>query len=177
MILFRELAEAFKRLEHTSSSSALVTILAEFLSRLSPDEVKSVAYLVRGEVAAPFEAQEIGIAERMAVRAVADAYAVPEQRVILSTAGDLGTAAEQLAGARRGRLPLKVAANAAAPLRAASYGVVAARRPSPPHGHGYHVCSLSIPTGAVAGLYPLAVRGPARAGIVGTRRRLTDRLA
>jgi DNA ligase 1 len=105
MILFRELAEVFDRLEHTSSSSALIAILAEFLSRLSPDEVKAVAYLLRGEVAAPFEAQEIGIAERIAVRAVADAYAMPVQRVdrILGTAGDLGTAAEQLAGAGRGR--------------------------------------------------------------------------
>lgn len=105
MILFRELAEVFERLEHTSSRASLVAILAAFLSRLNPDEAKAVAYLLHGEVAAPFEAQEIGMAERMAARAVAAAYAVSEQRVerLLAVTGDLGTAAENLAGSKRGR--------------------------------------------------------------------------
>lgn len=105
MRAFRELAEVFQKLEHTSSNSALVSILAAFLSKLNPDEAKAVAYLLGGEVAAPFETQEIGMAERMAMRAVAEAYSVSEQRVerLLSTAGDLGTAAENLAGAKRGR--------------------------------------------------------------------------
>ncbi len=105
MRAFRELAEVFQKLERTSSNSALVAILAAFLSRLNPDEAKAVAYLLSGEVAAPFESREIGMAERMVVRAMADAYAVSEQRVdrLLATAGDLGTAAEHLAGAKRGR--------------------------------------------------------------------------
>lgn len=105
MILFRALAEVFEKLEGTSSNSTLVAILAAFLAKLSPDEARAVAYLLRGEVAAPFESQEIGIAERMAVRAVADAYAVSERRVerLLVTSGDLGTAAEYLAGGKRGR--------------------------------------------------------------------------
>jgi len=34
----RELAELFQNLERTSSSSTLVILLAEFLSRLNPDE-------------------------------------------------------------------------------------------------------------------------------------------
>lgn len=65
MILFRELAEVFQKLECISSNTVLVGIVATFLSRLNPDETKAVAYLV-GEVAAPFESLEIGIAERMA---------------------------------------------------------------------------------------------------------------
>lgn len=102
---FRDLAEVFQRLERTSSSTTLVTVLADFLSKLDPDEVKAVAYLLRGEMAPPFESLEIGMAERMVARAVADAYAVPIQRVdrLLMTTGDLGTVAETLAGAKRGR--------------------------------------------------------------------------
>lgn len=73
MRAFRELAKVFQKLEHTSSNSALVAILAAFLSRLNPDEAKAVAYLLRGEVAAPFEAREVGMAERMVMRAVTDA--------------------------------------------------------------------------------------------------------
>jgi len=104
MRAFSELAEVFQKLEHTSSSSALVAILAAFLSRLSPDEAKAVAYLLRGEVAAPFESLKFGMAERMVARAMTIAYAAPEQRVakLLAVAGDLGTAAERLAGAKRG---------------------------------------------------------------------------
>ena len=97
MILFRELAEVFQKLEQTSSNSALVAILAVFLARLTPDEARAVAYLPRGEVGAPFESREIGMAERMVVRAVVDAYAVSQQRVekLLATAGDLGTVARK----------------------------------------------------------------------------------
>ena len=40
-----------------------------------------MAYLLRNEVGAPFESREIGMAERMVVRAVVDAYAVSQQRV------------------------------------------------------------------------------------------------
>jgi len=104
MTPFRELAEVFQKLEQTSSNTALTTILATLLSRLSPDEARAVAYLLRGEVAAPFESLEIGMAERMALRAVADAYGTSEQRLekLLAKAGDLGTAAQGLAGAKRG---------------------------------------------------------------------------
>ena len=57
------------------------------------------------ENGASFEALEIGMAERMVVRAVADAYTVSERRVerLLATTGDLGTVAEILAAAKRGR--------------------------------------------------------------------------
>jgi DNA ligase-1 len=105
MTPFRDLAEVFQRLERTSSNAALVSILAAFLSKLTPDEARAVAYLVRGEVAAPFAAREIGMAERMVMRAVAEAYAVPERRVerLLAITGDLGTVAEQLARSKRRR--------------------------------------------------------------------------
>lgn len=105
MTLFRDLAEVFQRLERTSSNTALVSILAAFLSKLTPDEARAVAYLLRGEVAAPFAAQEIGMAERMVMRAMAEANAVPQRRVerLLATTGDLGTVAEDLSRGNRGR--------------------------------------------------------------------------
>jgi DNA ligase 1 len=103
MTSFRELAEVFQRLEHTSSNTALINILATFLSRLTPNEARAVAYLIRGEVAAPFESLEIGMAEHMALRAVAEAYGTSEQRLekLLAKAGDLGTVAQGLAAGKR----------------------------------------------------------------------------
>lgn len=104
MRTFRELAEVFQKLERTSSSTTLVALLAEFLSQLNPEEARAVAYLLRGEVAPPFAAVEMGMADRMVARAVADAYGVPQARVnrLFADFGDLGTAAERLAGAKRG---------------------------------------------------------------------------
>jgi len=74
-----------------SLHAMLVAILAAFLARLSPDKARVVAYLLRGEVAAPFEALEFGMAERMVARAMTVAYAVPERRVakLPAVAGDL----------------------------------------------------------------------------------------
>ena len=105
MVLFRELAEVLQRLERTSSNTALIGTLAAFLSKLNPEEARAVAYLLRGEVAAPFAGQEIGMADRRVMRAVADAYALSERRVekLLAATGDLGTVAEQLAHGKRGR--------------------------------------------------------------------------
>ena len=105
MVLFRELAEVLQRLERTSSNTALIGTLAAFLSKLNPEEARAVAYLLRGEVAAPFAGQEIGMADRRVMRAVADAYALSERRVekLLAATGDLGTVAEQLGHGKRTR--------------------------------------------------------------------------
>lgn len=72
MRAFRELARVFQKMERTSSSTALVATLAEFLSKRSPNEARAVAYLLRGELAPAFESLEIGMAERMVARAVDD---------------------------------------------------------------------------------------------------------
>lgn len=69
MHTFSELADVCEKLERTSSSLAMVNTLAGFLSKLSPDEAKAVAYLLRGEITAPFEAREFGMGERMVARA------------------------------------------------------------------------------------------------------------
>ena len=105
MVLFRELAEILERLERISSNTALIGTLAAFLSKLNPAEARAVAYLLRGEVAAPFVGQEIGMADRRVMRAVADAYAISERRLkkLLAATGDLGTVAEQLAHSKRRR--------------------------------------------------------------------------
>lgn len=102
---FKEFAAVCQKLERMSSSMAMVAALSAFLSKLSPDEAKAVAYLFAGEIAAPFEVAEFGMAERMIVRSLVQAYAVPEQRVeeLLATTGDLGTVAQCMAGTQRGR--------------------------------------------------------------------------
>lgn len=109
MISFRDLAEVFQELEHTSSSSSLIAILAAFLLRLNPEEAKAVA--------PPFASREFGMAERMVIGAVAQAYATPLQQVdkLAARLGDAGTVAEKLA--RNNRKPLVAIASVFAQLR------------------------------------------------------------
>jgi DNA ligase-1 len=95
---FVRLAHSFEKLEKTSSRLALVAILAElFRSIESPDELAKVCYLVQGRVAPPFEALEIGMAEKTVTRSIAIAYhTTPEHVLTLYAAlGDLGLVAEQ----------------------------------------------------------------------------------
>ena len=97
---FHKLAEGFEKLEGISSSLAMTDLLAGFLPTLSPDEVKMTAYLLRGEIAPAFVAREFGVAQKMALRAVAKAFAVPVSRAqtLFSRKGDIGEVAAVLSG-------------------------------------------------------------------------------
>ena len=93
-------AEAYRDLERSSGRIVLIERLAE-LFRQTPDElVPTVALLCQGQIAPDFAGVELGMAERLAARAVAQAAAVPVERVMagLRDTGDLGLAAEQLLG-------------------------------------------------------------------------------
>ncbi len=101
---FRALADLFADLERTSSPSRRIALLAAFLKSLRPEEAGAVAYLLRGQVAAPFAGMEFGMAERLAAEAIAqaDGSSVERVRRMLSSRGDLGSAAEQLQPAGSG---------------------------------------------------------------------------
>jgi DNA ligase 1 len=93
-------AEAYRDLEAASGRLQMIERLAE-LFRQTPDELlPTVALLCQGQIAPDFAGVELGMAERLAARAVAQAAGVPAERVMagLRDTGDLGLAAEQLLG-------------------------------------------------------------------------------
>lgn len=95
---FSQLAGVFSRLERTSSSLAMIDILAEFFPKISPEEAKISAYLLRGEVSPPYEGLEIGLAEKMVIRGISrlkNMEIVQIDRLYQKT-GDLGLVAEEL---------------------------------------------------------------------------------
>ncbi|MGZ4988590.1 MAG: hypothetical protein ACXWBP_11125, partial [Limisphaerales bacterium] len=100
---FKDLARVFERLEQTSSNTTMIEILARFLPKLSPQEARMIAYLLSGKVGPSFSAPEFGMAEKMIVRAIAQAFDVPAIRVtsLMVKLGDLGAVAERLS-LRRG---------------------------------------------------------------------------
>ena len=95
---FSKLAEVFGRLEKTSSSLALIDILADFFPKISPEEAKISAYLLRGELSPSYEGLEIGLADKMAARAISRSENVElgEINSLFKKTGDLGLTIEKL---------------------------------------------------------------------------------
>ncbi len=104
---FRELANAFARLEAAGGRLAAVRILTTLFTRATPAELERVVYLLQGQLRPAYEGVEFGIAERLLVRALGRAFGCSEELVRrqLARRGDLGLVAEALGDpARRTRL-------------------------------------------------------------------------
>ena len=109
MSSFRDLATVFEQLEQTSSGTALRTILAGLFKRVPKTEIGNVAYLTLGRIASEYADVNIGMAEKMVLKAVAvaankDATAVLQR---YKKRGDIGLVAEELVGKRQKELTVK----------------------------------------------------------------------
>ncbi|MDA8219567.1 MAG: ATP-dependent DNA ligase [Dehalococcoidales bacterium] len=100
-MLFTTLAEYFERLEQTTGRNAMVQILSELLREPAPDEVDKVTYLCQGRLVPFFEPLEMGVGERLAQDAIAQAFDTTrdEAQGLYDRLGDLGLAAGELAQA------------------------------------------------------------------------------
>jgi DNA ligase-1 len=113
-VRYEVVAEAYRDLEQASGRLTLIDRLATLLSETPQELLPTVCYLCQGLVAPEFAAVDLGLAEKLALRAVATAARVEQGEVVaaLRQVGDLGQAAEQLlAATARDRKPsLQVAA-------------------------------------------------------------------
>jgi DNA ligase-1 len=100
-VRYETIAEAYRDLEQASGRLALTDRLAALLAGTPPGLLPTVCYLCQGLIAPEFAGVDLGLAEKLAVRAVATATgAGPEQvAASLRETGDLGQAAEQLLAA------------------------------------------------------------------------------
>jgi DNA ligase-1 len=91
-------AEAYRDLEHVSARLALIDRLAGLLTETPDELLPTVCYLCQGLIAPEFAGVDLGLAEKLAVRAVAAATGTTPEKVTASVreAGDLGLAAERL---------------------------------------------------------------------------------
>ena len=94
----RELAEVFERIDGVSGRNAMIEILAELYARVTPEEAAQVTYLMQGRLVPKFVDLEFGMASRLLLRAIAQAFEVEQDEVesVFREAGDLGLAAEKL---------------------------------------------------------------------------------
>jgi DNA ligase-1 len=111
-VRFDELATFFARLEASGRRLRAVQLVADLLGRARPDELAFIVYLLQGQLRPPYEGVELGLGERLLLRAVARAYDLTEPAVTrrYRRLGDLGLVAEAVAGgARGGRLTVGTA--------------------------------------------------------------------
>jgi DNA ligase-1 len=97
-VKYEVVAEAYRDLEQASGRLILIDRLAALLAQTPAALLPNVCYLCQGLVAPEFAAVDLGLAEKLALRAVATATGVEPEEVVaaLREAGDLGQAAEQL---------------------------------------------------------------------------------
>lgn len=92
---FQPLVETFSQMEQTSSRLALTDHLVTLLKKTPADLIDKVTYLIQGKLYPDYEGIEMGLAERMALRAIASSSgrSLSEVEAIYRETGDIGDAA------------------------------------------------------------------------------------
>ncbi|MFN3804145.1 MAG: ATP-dependent DNA ligase [Pyrobaculum sp.] len=100
---FLELARALGAIESTTQRTTIVKLLAALLKRAEVGEVDKVIYFILGDLKPPWEGVELGVAEKLCLKALAKAagLSVTELEGWYKRAGDVGEAARRALSSRR----------------------------------------------------------------------------
>ena len=87
-------------MEATSKRLELTGIVVDLLKATPPDIVARIVYMIQGKVRPDFEGVELGVADRMAVRAISKSAGIAAARIeeAYRRDGDLGVAAASVLG-------------------------------------------------------------------------------
>jgi DNA ligase 1 len=98
---YETVAEAYRDLEQVSGRLAMIERLAALLAQTPERLLPVICYLGQGLIAPEFAGVDLGLAEKLAIRAVATATGAGQADVTarVRETGDLGQAAEQLLAA------------------------------------------------------------------------------
>jgi DNA ligase 1 len=112
-VRYEIVAEAYRDLEGASGRLEMIGRLADLVRETPEELLATVALLCQGQIAPDFAGVELGLADRLAARAVAQTVGVPVEQVlaVARDTGDLGLAAERLladvAGSRAASLEVE----------------------------------------------------------------------
>ncbi len=109
---FKQFAELLDKLENTAGRNEMTEILAEFLPKLSEEEIKPTMYLMQGRLVPTYIDIEFNISRKLAMKALAsyvhpasqeimkvsEADPLSEIESLFSELGDVGLVAEQILG-------------------------------------------------------------------------------
>jgi DNA ligase 1 len=97
-VKYEIVARAYQDLEQASGRLALIDRLAALITETPAEVLPTVCYLCQGLIAPEFAGVDLGLAEKLAVRAVATATKATQEQVAarVRETGDLGQVAEQM---------------------------------------------------------------------------------
>ena len=93
---YTEIADAYERIEATTKRLEMTDLLVELLKKTPKNLLDKVVYLTQGKLYPDFEGIEIGVAEKLATRALAQATGRKEKEIEedLRQTGDIGGTAQ-----------------------------------------------------------------------------------
>ena len=90
------LAEAFEKMESTRKRLELTQFLVELFEKTPHEVISKIVYLIQGKLRPDFEGIELGVAEKLAIRAISKSSGITIKKIEeeYNKGGDLGHAAE-----------------------------------------------------------------------------------
>ncbi len=95
---YSEVAGKYAQLEKISGRNEMTRLLAELLKQTPQEELPPLVYMTQGKLRPDYEGVELGLAEKLALKAISTATGIHPDKVYSAYVkhGDIGTAAEEL---------------------------------------------------------------------------------
>ena len=106
---FLQLARIYEKLEQISSGNSLRIVLSDFFKSIPKSEVHFVAYLTLGKIAPDYVDINLGMADKMVLRALCTATNKSFNAIVkeYKNSGDVGFVAEKFVGVQKRQLLVK----------------------------------------------------------------------
>ncbi len=103
MMDYAVIAEAYEKIEATTKRLEMTDLLVDLLKKTPKDVIAKVVYLTQGKLYPDFFGVEMGVAEKLAVKALARAAGQSESLIEseLQKSGDIGETAQKLLTKRK----------------------------------------------------------------------------
>ena len=95
---FSIISDALQKMEETSKRLELTDILVKLIKEIPDDVISKTIYLIQGKLRPNFEGVELGIAEKLVMRAMSKSSGIPLKNIEqdYNKGGDLGQTAENI---------------------------------------------------------------------------------
>ena len=100
---YAEIADAYEKIEATTKRLEMTDLLVNLLKSTPKDIIDKVVYLTQGKIYPDFVGVEIGIAEKLAIKALARVSGIRESEIkdYLNRTGDIGETAQKLIASKK----------------------------------------------------------------------------
>jgi DNA ligase-1 len=97
-VQFSLISDAFEKMESTTKRLELTQHLVDLFKATPKDSISKIVYLIQGKLRPDFEGVELGLAEKLAIHAIAKSSGMPIRKIneAYSEDGDLGRAAAKI---------------------------------------------------------------------------------